>query len=145
MTLTKYLTAALLLAAGLVFTMPVVAAELQVRIEHIGETGSIHVYVFTSPEGFPKEERAVVHQVYPRPPAGENTLDVRITVPDSAAYALVSFQDKNGDGKMNRLLGMIPQEPYGLSRNPQLFGKPKFSDAAIKASDSMPIVLKLHD
>ncbi len=59
--------------------------------------------------------------------------------------ALMAYQDKNGDGKMNRLFGMIPQEPYALSRNPQVFGKPKFSDAAVQARDGESIILKLHD
>lgn len=130
---------------SLILAMPVFAAELRVRIEGIAEKGSIHVYVYTTPEGFPKEEHAVLHQVYPRPAPAQNELDIRISVPDSDEYAVMSFQDKDGDGKMNRLLGMIPQEPYGLSRNPQLFGKPKFSDAAIKVSDSETIIVKLHD
>ena len=125
--------------------LPLFAADLGVRIEGIAEKGSIHVYVFTTQEGFPKEEHAVFHQVYPRPAPALNELSIRISVSDSAEYAVMAFQDKNGDGKMNRLLGMIPQEPYGLSRNPQLFGKPKFSDAAVKASDSEAIVVKLHD
>ena len=73
---------------------------------------------------------------------------MRISVPDAAEYALMVFQDKDGDGKMNRLLGMIPQEPYGLSRSPEVFGKPKFSDAAIKPSsppNREPISIRLRD
>jgi uncharacterized protein (DUF2141 family) len=121
------------------------AAELNLRIEGLAEQGSIHVYVFTAADGFPKEEQAVIHQVHARPAPAENALALRLTVPDAAEYAVLSFQDKDGDGKMNRLFGMIPQEPYGLSRNPQLFGKPKFSDAAVSAADGELIVLKLHD
>lgn len=135
----------LLLVTSLILSTPIFGAELHVRIEGVAEKGSIHVYAFTAPEGFPKEEHAVFHQVYPRPAPAQNELDIRISVPDAAEYAVMSFQDTDGDGKMNRLLGMIPQEPYGLSRNPQLFGKPKFSDAAIKASEGEIIVVKLHD
>jgi len=135
----------LLVATAVTFTTPLLAAELPIRIEGIGETGSIHVCVFTSADGFPKEDHATFQQVFARPTADRNELTLRIAVPDSAEYAVMAFQDKDGNGKMNRLLGMIPQEPYGLSRNPQLFGKPKFSDAAIKAADGELIILKLHD
>lgn len=119
--------------------------ELSVRIEGIADKGKIHLYVYTGAEGFPKEEHAVLHQAYPRPPRGQSALELRISVPEAAEYALMSFQDKDGDGKMKRLLGMIPQEPYGLSRNPKLFGKPKFAEAAIGAAAGETIVIKLHD
>lgn len=145
MTHAKYILRSFVVVTSLISATSLLAAELRVRIEGIAEKGSIHVYVFTAPEGFPKEEHAAIHQVYSRPAPAQNDLDIQISVPDSAEYAVMSFQDKDGNGKMNRLLGMIPQEPYGLSRNPQLFGKPKFSDAAIKTSDSKFIVLKLHD
>lgn len=145
MTHKKHIKRAFFTLASLLLTTPIFAAELRLRIENLSDKGAIHVYVFTSPEGFPKEENAVIHQIYPRPAPEKNDLEVQISVPDVSEYALMSFQDKDGNEKMNRLLGMIPQEPYGLSRNPQLFGKPKFSDAAIKASDSEWIILKLHE
>lgn len=141
----KYILGAFFIVTNCYLAPPLLAEELRLRIEGITEQGSIHVYVFTAAEGFPKEAQAAVHQVYPRPAPAEDALDIQIAVPDAAEYAVMSFQDKDGNGKMNRLLGMIPQEPYGLSRNPQLFGKPKFSDAAVKASDSGLIVLKLRD
>jgi uncharacterized protein (DUF2141 family) len=155
MTLTKNILGTFLVGASLLLTAPLFAAELRVRIEGITEKGSIHVFVFISPDGFPKEEHAVIHHVYPVTDPAQNALDIQLVVPDSVEYAVMSYQDKDGDGKMSRFLGMIPQEPYGLSRNPQLFGKPKFSDAAIKAAikaadsadgaDSAVIVVKLHD
>lgn len=143
MTPTQKILNTLLLTTALPPALPLYAAELQVRIEGIAEKGSIHVYVFTAPEGFPKEESAVFHQVYPKPEA--DALEIKLSVPDAPAHAVMAFQDKDGNGKMNRLLGMIPQEPYGLSRNPQLFGKPKFADAAINTAEGAPIVVKLHD
>lgn len=132
-------------AAGMSVAVAVGAAELNLKIESIAEKGDIHLYVFTSPDGFPKEEMAAVHRVFPRPEAGQSQLDIRLGVPDAAEYAVLCFQDTNADGKMNRLLGMIPQEPYGLSRNPALFGKPKFSEAAFRPADDEQIVIKLRD
>lgn len=143
MFLSKFLRTAGGIAVCIVCAMPALAADLKVRIEGIADSGTIHLYVFTSAEGFPKEENAVAQAN--QPGQSGTQLDIFIHVPDSSEYALMAYQDKNGDGKMNRFLGMIPQEPYALSRNPQVFGKPKFSDAAIRPLDGETIVLKLHD
>jgi len=124
-------------------SLPVTAAELNLRIVNIVNAGAIHVFVFASAEGFPKEERAVVRADYPKPDGSE--LDLAIQVPESSEYAVMAYQDINGDGKMNRLFGMIPQEPYALSRNPDGIGKPKFADAAIQADNKDIILMKLHD
>jgi len=35
---------------------------------------------------------------------------------------------------MNRFMGMIPTEGYGLSTNPKVYGKPGFADAAFELS-----------
>jgi uncharacterized protein (DUF2141 family) len=123
--------------------LPVSAAELNLRIVDIVNAGTIHVFVFTSADGFPKEGRAVVHADFPKPDGSQ--LDLVIQVPESSEYAVMAYQDKNGDGEMNRLFGMIPQEPYALSRNPNVFGKPKFSDAAISGENKDIILMKLHD
>ena len=139
----KYLRAAGAFAVCAACATSALAADLKVRIEGVADSGTIHVYVFTSAEGFPKEEHAVAH--VNQPGQSGAPLDVSLHVPDSLEYALMAYQDKNGDGKMNRFLGMIPQEPYALSRNPQVLGKPKFSDAAVRPMDGETIVLKLHD
>ena len=140
--------ATLLAIAGTFFVMvnTAAAAELDLRIEGLSATGDIHVYVFTSPDGFPKEENAILHRSFPRPPSTQNELSTRMEVPDAAQYAVVVFQDEDGNGKMNRLLGMIPQEPYGLSRNPEVFGKPKFPDAAVSSESTRqgPLIIKMR-
>lgn len=119
------------------------AAELNVQITGIANTGPIHVLVFTSAQGFPKEDSAAVHVKHPDP--GKAQLDLAIQVPEAADYALMAYQDKNGDGRMNRLFGMIPQEPYALSRNPEVLGKPNFADSAVPAANRGAILLKLRD
>ncbi len=124
-------------------TSVAVAQDLKVRIEGAGDKGTIHLYVFSTAQGFPKEENAAVHATYPWP--GGDFMEIMVKVPDAPGYALMAYQDKNEDGKMNRFLGMIPQEPYALSRNPQVMGKPKFSDAMVHPAENETIVLKLRD
>jgi uncharacterized protein (DUF2141 family) len=126
------------------FAWSVSAADLEVRITGITDKASpIHVFVFTSAEGFPKEVSAAVHVRHAAPNGVQ--LDLVIPVPDAAQYALMAYQDRNGDGKLNRFLGMIPQEPYALSRNPDVMGKPKFTDAALKPVAGEAIILNLKD
>jgi uncharacterized protein (DUF2141 family) len=43
---------------------------------------------------------------------------------------VVVYHDQDGDGEMDRFLGMIPTEGYGLSRNPEVTGPPAFADSA---------------
>jgi uncharacterized protein (DUF2141 family) len=48
----------------------------------------------------------------------------------SGDYAIALFHDENGNGKLDRRLG-IPSEGVGFSRNPRLmFGPPRFDAAA---------------
>ena len=121
--------------------MPALGAELKIEIGGITGPGDVHVHVFTSADGFPKEERAAIRSMH-RLPAGETSLGVELTVPDAAEYAVMCFQDKDGNGKMNRLFGMIPQEPYGLSRNPNVLGKPRFEESSVKAGEIVRINLR---
>ena len=125
------------------FAAPVMAKDLKVRIEGINDKGAIHVYVFVTGQGFPKEEGAAVHESVPNPEG--TSIEIVVHAPDATDYALMAYQDKNGDGKMNRLFGMIPQEPYALSRNPQVMGKPRFADASIQLTDGEAVVLRLRD
>ena len=48
------------------------------------------------------------------------------------------------DGKMERFMGMIPREPYALSRNPSVMGKPKFADSVFSRQDGAVIELELR-
>lgn len=143
--LIRHFTQCFCLAALTLPALPAGATELAVRIDGIAATGAVHVYVYTKAEGFPKEEAAVLHTSYPVEDKTLTALDVKIDAPDADEYALVAYQDLDGNGRMNRLLGMIPQEPYGLSRNPKLFGKPKFSEASFTPKAGEVVVIHLKD
>ncbi len=120
------------------------AAELQLQINKLADrNGALHVFVFTSPNGFPAEASASLHHVQNGP--HEASVKLKLDVPESKEYAVMVYQDKNGDGRMNRFLGMIPQEPYALSRNPKVIGKPSFADSAVHPGSDELIVLDLRD
>jgi uncharacterized protein (DUF2141 family) len=51
-------------------------------------------------------------------------------------YAISTFHDKNGNEKLDMLMGMIPKEPIGTSNNaPMVMGPPKWKDAHFSVKD----------
>ena len=88
--------------------------------------GPLVVLVFTGADGFPKEARASSRHVLP---TGQTTLALDNLPP--GPVAVMAYHDENANGELDRFLGMIPKEGWGLSNNPSVSGKPAFKDAAI--------------
>lgn len=60
------------------------------------------------------------------------------------SYAVSVFHDANGNGKLDRFMG-IPKEGYGFSRNPSFKPRaPLFSEAEIAISGRQAVVIKLR-
>ncbi|MDZ7596062.1 MAG: DUF2141 domain-containing protein [Thiobacillus sp.] len=114
-------------ALPLMLCLPADAATLTVNLDGIKPGGGpLTVLLFDRAEGFPKEARASQRHVLP---AGKKTLALDGLKPGE--YAVMAYHDEDGNGELNRLFGMIPQEGWGLSNNPKVTGKPKFKDAAV--------------
>jgi uncharacterized protein (DUF2141 family) len=61
---------------------------------------------------------------------GDNTIAVRDVPPGS--WAVLAYQDANGNGELDRNFIGIPSENYGFSRDARgKFGPPSFEDAVI--------------
>ena len=119
-------------ALPLMLCLPADAATLTVNLDGIKPGGGpLTVLLFDRAEGFPKEARASQRHVLP---AGKKTLALDGLTPGQ--YAVMAYHDEDGNGELNRLFGMIPQEGWGLSNNPQVTGKPKFKDAAVVLPES---------
>jgi uncharacterized protein (DUF2141 family) len=74
--------------------------------------------------------------------AGDNVVKV-VNVP-AGTWAVLVFQDKNENGKLDQTLFGIPLEDYGFSRDARgHFGAPSFEEAAIEVRDD-PTVAKVH-
>jgi uncharacterized protein (DUF2141 family) len=76
--------------------------------------------------------------------AGENV----IAVPDvpKGGWAVLVYQDENGNAELDRNLIGIPKENYGFSRDARgKFGPPGFDDAVIDVRDEVTVAkVKLH-
>ncbi len=88
--------------------------------------GPLTVLLFDHADGFPRESRASQRHILP---AGQTSLALDGLKPGQ--YAVMAYHDEDGNGELNRLFGMIPQEGWGLSNNPKVSGKPAFKDAAV--------------
>jgi uncharacterized protein (DUF2141 family) len=56
-------------------------------------------------------------------------------IPDGI-YAISCYHDKDDNGSLNMIMGMIPSEPYGTSNNARgFFGPPKWEDAKFEVKD----------
>jgi uncharacterized protein (DUF2141 family) len=75
---------------------------------------------------------------------GENV----IAVPDvpKGSWAVLAYQDENGNGELDRNLLGIPKENYGFSRDAAgRFGPPGFDDAVIEVRDELTVAkVRLH-
>lgn len=111
-----------------------VAADLRVEVRGIqGTEGNIRLALYDDPKTFRKEEHSRLQQSQP---AQAGTLTFRIEGLAPGRYALIVYHDADSSGTLNRFLGMIPTEGYGLSNNPQVSGPPAFNDAAFEVTDS---------
>lgn len=119
------LAAALSLWAG-----PVLAGDLTVTLHDVSaDPGTLYVDLWDDAETFRDQDKAVARRTAPAAPGA-----VTVTFEDlpAGAYAVMAFHDADGDGEMDRFLGMIPTEGYALSNDPDVGGPPAFEDSAFE-------------
>ena len=122
--------AVLALAAALGSNTAQAAAPLEVRLTGVQHArGAIRVGLYADDKTFRKEAQAFAVQQVPATPG---TVQVRFTNLPPGRYAIMAYHDENGDGELNRRLGMFPTEGYGLSNNPKVMGPPQFEDSAFQ-------------
>lgn len=125
------LTSAALLVA---MAAPAAAIDLQVTVTGVAHgDGTVRLDLYDSPETF-RDEDAARARISTKAAAGS----VTATVPDltPGTYALIVYHDENDDGRMDRFLGMIPTEGYGLSNDPEVSGPPQFEASAFAVDDA---------
>jgi uncharacterized protein (DUF2141 family) len=132
---TQFLSGCLLLAA----TAGAGASTVEVHVSAVtGGKGSVKVAVCD-------RERFLKQCAYSASaPArdGENVILVP-NVP-KGTWAVLAYQDENGNGELDRNFIGIPKENYGFSRDAaSKFGPPGFDDAAIEVGDE-PAVAKIR-
>jgi uncharacterized protein (DUF2141 family) len=124
-------------AAGLFVAIgTAAAAELDVVVHPVAhDKGAVKVVLYASPETFRKEDKALLVRSQPAR-LGEMTFKFDHLTP--GRYAIVAYHDENGNGQMDRFLGMIPTEGWGLSNNPEVSGPPQFEPSAFTVAEAQP-------
>ena len=124
------------LAGGLLLAGPTAAqgAELTLRVTGVAsDTHEVLVQVYRGSDGFRDPEQAVRRVAAP---ARKGTVTFRLDGLEPGRYAVICFHDQDGDSEMDRFLGMVPTEGYGLSRNPEVMGPPAFADSAFDLDEA---------
>jgi uncharacterized protein (DUF2141 family) len=111
--------------------------EVDVRVvvtELRSAQGKVLACMTSHPEHFPDcqdDPDAYAAQV----PAGRSVTFDFGAVP-AGRYAISVLHDENGNGKIDRALGLMPKEGYGFSRDAAVrFGPPSFRRAAFDVGD----------
>jgi uncharacterized protein (DUF2141 family) len=118
------------------------AATVDVHVTNVaGGKGSIRVAVCD-------RERFLKQCAYTASmPAREGENVIAVPGVPKGTWAVLVYQDENGNGELDRNFIGIPKENYGFSRDAaSKFGPPGFDEAAIQIGDEASVVakVKLH-
>lgn len=119
------------------------AADLTVNVSGVqGTNNAVRVALYSNPDTFRHEAQA--KQIV-SVPAHDGTVTAVFHDLQPGPYAVVAYHDENGNGKLDLMLGMFPDEGWGLSNDPTVIGPPAFDDSAFEIVDpSTTITVPLH-
>ena len=124
----------LLLAAAFCAAGSASAASIEVRVQGVTAKGKVLVAVCDKTT-FLKD---CAYSGSAPAKAGETVVTVD-GVP-TGSWAVLSYQDENDNGKLDRNVLGIPKEPYAFSRDARgRFGPPSFEDAAFELRDEKAV------
>jgi uncharacterized protein (DUF2141 family) len=130
----------LVLAAAFCAAGSASAASIEVRVQGVTAKGKVLVAVCDKTT-FLKD---CAYSGSAPAKAGETVVTVD-GVP-AGSWAVLSYQDENDNGKLDRNVLGIPKEPYAFSRDARgRFGPPSFEDAAFELRDEKAVtIIKLR-
>ncbi len=117
-------TALATVAAALLTSVSALAADLSIQVDAIRQaTGTLQLAVYSSEASFRKQ---AVREM--RLPATEGTMAIKVTDLPPGEYAVMLFQDINGNDKLDSNMLGIPKEPWGGSVQRSVMGAPGWAD-----------------
>lgn len=125
-------------------SLQTLAASLELNIQKLKNlSGALSVTLYNSQEAFPHEDKAFQKE-YIALTKFKKTIQFTNLPPGK--YAVVVYHDENENKKLDSNAFHIPEEGYGLSLNPKIFGPPQFTKSAFelteKESKSLDIEIK---
>jgi uncharacterized protein (DUF2141 family) len=110
----------------------------------VSHNGQICMRVFSGNRGFPNGDESEVKSACI--PITGNSIVKQFSGLKPGTYAVGIIADENGDEKLNTDWLGIPQEGFGMSRNPKVSvttGTPKFSDASFPVRKNITININM--
>jgi len=104
------------------------------------QTGEICLRVYNSEKGFPDNAKSEVKSGCTK--ITGNSIKQVFSGLKPGNYAVAVVDDQNGDHKLNKDFFGIPEEGFGISRNPIvsiITGTPKFKNASFKVDKNTTI------
>ncbi|MDB9534636.1 DUF2141 domain-containing protein [Dolichospermum planctonicum CS-1226] len=104
------------------------------------QTGEICMRVYNSEKGFPDNAKSEVKSGCTK--ITGNSIKQVFSGLKPGNYAVAVVDDQNGDHKLNKDFFGIPEEGFGISRNPIVSistGTPKFKNASFKVDKNTTI------
>jgi len=125
--------------------VPAHANEVEISITNLRNTeGVIRACMTTNPDIFPRcREDPASHRTVV--PASKDAV-ISFTGVEPGNYAIALLHDENDNGKADRVLGMMPKEGFGFSRDAKVrMGPPKFEDAVFEQGEGpQKVVIKMR-
>lgn len=119
-----------------------VPRSVDVEVTTPSSGGKVYLAVYDSPEAFDKQE--VLADNASAVGGSLNSVVLNLNLPDTGQYVFAAFQDLNNNGKLDRSLFGVPNEPYGFARNPpSKWRAPRFAEVATELADGVPSRLKI--
>jgi uncharacterized protein (DUF2141 family) len=116
--------------------MPTLTIEFK---ELKNKEADLYIAVSKPSKNFPDEANMVKQLIVK--PKGKSTISISVDGLNYGAYAVMVFQDLNGNGKLDKGFMGIPNEPFAFSNNYKpVFRAPKFDDCAFQFSATNRLV-----
>ncbi len=120
--------------------------NLNVVVNNLYPTGNVYIGLFNKKETFPKPDKQYL-LIKMKPGAGTGKSNSGMAIFKNLPkgdYAIALFQDKNGNGKVDKNLLGVPTEGIGFSNNFRpTITVPVFNDAKFNLSSNKTIQIKL--
>lgn len=132
-------------AAGLGASEPPGKGDIAVTVSDLrNSNGVVRACITARPEHFPRCDEDPDHQGVTVRAQSETHLMFRGVKP--GLYAIAILHDENENGKADRVLGMMPKEGFGFSRDAKVkMGPPKFAAAAFDyAGDAQVMAIRMR-
>lgn len=110
------------------------AADLTVTVAGVKNAdGAVRAALYDRAEGFRHEENA---RAVKSSAAAPGTVSLTFSGLPAGTYAIIAYHDEDGDGAMNKFMGMIPTEGFALTNDPEVAGPPSFDSAAFTLGEA---------